>query len=425
MEALRIECEGSGVLDVDKLVPFQGSLKTLSKENYLKLKAEMLAEGFSFPVFVWQHEGSNFIIDGHQRCNTLQEMKKEGYKIPPIPVAMVKAATYKQAKKKVLAAASVYGRIDDQGLYEFLNGAGIEIDEIVEKIDLPNFDLEKFIAGYQPENGGGGGNADPDDVPEPPKVAKTKLGDLYQLGNHRLLCGDSTKKEDVERLMGGEKAEMVFTDPLYGVSFVGLKGTMYSGGKKSGRDSATEIENDDLRGGDLTALFKGALVMAVKSTKPSAAFYIFFGINRSCETLPAVAEAGLNVRNWLVWDKGNVGFHAMGAQYKPNFEAFLYCHHDGQSPEWVGSANQQTIWRHSSERLGLHPTMKPISLIEQALGNHKAETILDLFLGSGSTLIACEKTNRKCYGMELDPIYCDVIISRWEQFTGKKAELIR
>lgn len=141
-------------------------------------------------------------------------------------------------------------------------------------------------------------------------------------------------------------------------------------------------------------------------------FYIFFAINKSEETINGLKDIGIEIRNWLIWDKGNVGYHAMGAQYKPNYEAFLYCFKDGNPPEWNGNQQQQTIWRHSVERLGLHPTMKPISLITQAVGNHNTKLLLDLFLGSGSTMVAAHQLKRKCYGMELDPKYCQVIVDR-------------
>lgn len=269
------------------------------------------------------------------------------------------------------------------------------------------------------------GLTDPDEVPEAPEEPKTKPGDLYILGEHRLLCGDSTKAEDVDRLMNGEKADILLTDPPYGVSFVGVKGTMYSAGRKSGKNSAEMIKADDLRGDDLLQLFAESMKTASQFTKQTAAFYVFFAINRSKESIAGLSEASLQIRNWLIWDKGNVGFHAMGAQYKPNYEAFVYCHKEGQSPLWYGTNKEQTIWRFPIEREGLHPTMKPVSLLSKALGNSSRPNnlVLDLFLGSGSTLIAAEKTKRKCYGMELDPKYCDVIVKRWEDFTGKKAEL--
>jgi len=140
----------------------------------------------------------------------------------------------------------------------------------------------------------------------------------------------------------------------------------------------------------------------------------------SAETLPAIEECGLRIRSWLIWDKGNVGYHAMGAQYKPNFEAFLYAVKD-QPPEWYGENSEQTIWRHRSERLGIHPTTKPVSLVSQAVMNHRPATIYDPFLGSGTTLIAAEQLDRRCFGMEIDPSYCDVIVRRFENLTGEEA----
>jgi DNA modification methylase len=287
---------------------------------------------------------------------------------------------------------------------------------------LEDWGLDVWTPEPEPEEG----LTDPDEVPSVPEEPKTKPGDLYILGKHRLLCGDSTNAEHVARLMDGQKADMVFTDPPYGVSFVGRKWDFFSNGKQLGKNSSEMIEADNLRGNDLSRLFAESIKLAALYSKEVAAFYVFFAINRSIESISGLNEAGLKIRNWLIWDKGNVGFHAMGAQYKPNYEAFLYCHKDAHSPLWYGSNKEQTIWRFSVEHEGLHPTMKPISLISHALSNSsKANNfILDLFLGSGSTLIAAEKTGRICYGMELDPKYCDVIVKRWEDFTGKKAELV-
>jgi len=235
---------------------------------------------------------------------------------------------------------------------------------------------------------------------------------LYEIGEHRLLCGDSTDSDQVAKLMNGNKADMVFTDPPYGVDFVGIKGTMYQNGKKKGKDSYEAIKNDDLKNESLTDLFYESISNAIINTKSNSAFYIFFGINKSKETIEAISNLDLEIRNWLIWDKGNVGFHAMGAQYKPNYESFLYCFKEGNPPEWVGNQQQQTIWRHSVERLGLHPTMKPITLISQAIENHNISSLLDLFLGSGSTMVASHQLKRKCYGMELDCRYADVIVKR-------------
>ena len=267
-------------------------------------------------------------------------------------------------------------------------------------LDLPVFE-EKYL------------EAEEDDYAIPDEVqTDIVIGDLFEIGEHRLLCGDSTDSDQVAKLMDGQKADMVFTDPPYGVDFVGIKGTMYQNGKKKGKDSYEAIKNDDLKNESLSNLFYESISNAIINTKSNSAFYIFFGINKSKETIEAISNLDLEIRNWLIWDKGNVGFHAMGAQYKPNYESFLYCFKNGKPPNWVGNQQQQTIWRHSLERLGLHPTMKPISLISQALQNHDGLLLLDLFLGSGSTMVASHQLKRKCYGMELDPKYCQVIVDR-------------
>lgn len=404
METVRMECEGSGVLPIEQLVPFQGALKTLSKENYLKLKAEMLAEGFSFPVFVWQHEGSNYIIDGHQRINTLTKMKEEGYRIPPIPIAQVKAPTYKSAKKKVLAAASVYGRIEDQGLYEFLNNAGIEIDEIIEKIDLPYVDLEKFKAGYGGDSGGGGG-AGQDDVPDPPKVARTKLGDLYELGAHRLLCGDTTLAENVKRLMGDEIPDYIFSDPPYGeLQIFNKQGQV-------GKSNVAKAKNYGEYAGSTT--FRLPPMLEAWGSLDQRK-YIIWGGNYFTDVLPMTTS-------WVVWDK------TTGENQHSWFSDFELAWTNLGNCGRLYSQTWQGMIREGEKVDRQHPTQKPVELYSWLITYlcKEAKLIAETNLGSGSTLIACEKTGRKCYGMELDPIYCDVIVKRWEDFTGKQAVLIK
>lgn len=420
MPTLHIACTGADTLPYTALTEFQGELKSLSKDDFAAMKKQLTENGFSFPIAVWvSPDGTNCILDGHQRLRVIKELAKEGWVIPELPVAWIEADNEQHAKEKLLAAAGAFGEVSSQGLYELVMSADLDIERIAEMTRFREIDFEEFRQEFFVEPSlATEGLTDPDDVPENVETL-VKPGELWILGNHRLLCGDSTKREDVERLMNGEKADMVFTDPPYGVSFVGVKGTMYQNGKKVGKNTSVEIKNDDLRQDDLTNLFSDSISLSVQFSKPNAPYYIFFAINRSLEVLPAIKNCGLSIRNWLIWDKGNVGFHAMGAQYKPNFESFLYA--IKESPEWIGNQNQQTIWRHSVDRLGLHPTMKPVSLIEQAINNHPSKSVFDLFLGSGSTLIACEKTDRRCFGIEIDPHYCSVIVERWQQFTGKKA----
>ncbi len=235
------------------------------------------------------------------------------------------------------------------------------------------------------------GLTDPDDVPEAPEEPKAKLGDLYILGEHRLLCGDSTKAEDVEKLMNGEKADALITDPPYGVSY-----------KSPSGKGLTNRGDYDIIKGDNVDFDPSCLFGHCESV-------VTWGANHYANLLPPSAR-------WLVWDKRE------GDAINKNSDCELaWCSQGGSARlfhhKWNGMIK-------ASERQDkrMHPTQKPIALFEWVFECiESGNLILDLFLGSGSTLIAAEKTNRKCYGMELDPKYCDVIVKRWEDFTGKKA----
>lgn len=252
------------------------------------------------------------------------------------------------------------------------------------------------------------------EIPEEPKA---KLGQVYRLGSHRLMCGDSTKREDVERLMDGIKADMVFTDPPYGVS--------YSGGHNKKKRKG--IENDELQGENLTGLFYFALKNAIEFTERHAAFYVWYASGKSIETYESLSNLPLELRAVIQWYKVHSGLGAFMAQYIPNCEPCIYAHKKGQSPQWFGPTNEKTVWEQKRDgKNDLHPTQKPVELSIRALNNSSkpGDCVMDLFGGSGSTMIACEQLNRKCYMMELDPKYVDVIIGRWEQFTEQKAVLI-
>lgn len=224
------------------------------------------------------------------------------------------------------------------------------------------------------------GLTDPDEVPEAPEEPKTKLGDLYILGEHRVMCGDSTKAEDVKKLMNGENADALITDPPYGIN--ANKQTLGSGKKQFERGGDWDKTRPEI-----TAL------LDLASTQ------IIWGGNYFSDVLSPTND-------WLCWHKKNDGL---------SFSEFELA--------WTNlGKNCRLISHHWSGETKLHPTMKPVAVMEWCIDMTEG-TIIDPFLGSGTTLIAAEKTGRKCYGMELDPKYCDVIVKRWEDFTGKKAEL--
>ena len=254
------------------------------------------------------------------------------------------------------------------------------------------------------------GKTDPDDVPEPPKEPITKPGDLWILGNHRLLCGDSTDVLAVERLMDGQKADMVFTDPPYGVSYEGGLQDTGNGLKSANR---RKLMNDDVD------LYYDAVVIANQfSAGPVFMFHadtVPFGLYKGVEAV------GGEIVALLIWRKPG-GYGALGASYKPNHEPCLLWKPKGAKLNYVGPTTETRIWEIDKEKQNkLHPTQKPVAVPERAIANHKAQVVLDLFGGSGSTLIAAERQHRHARLMELDPAYCDVIVKRWEDFTGNTA----
>ena len=259
-------------------------------------------------------------------------------------------------------------------------------------------DLDELLAvtELEPEEG----NTDPDDVPEAPEDPTTKPGDLWILGNHRLLCGDSTNPQQVERLMDGKKADMVFTDPPYGVSVVkdGKVGADFGVAKKG--------QYAEVIGDDTTQTAHDAIAICQSLQIP---VQVYWGGNYYADKLPPTSC-------WLVWDKrGDSGI----------VNTFADCELAWTNMTGPARIHKQ-LWngmiREGEKDKRVHPTQKPVALAEWALEQYlKGNIVLDLFLGSGSTLIACEKQRKACYGMEMSPAYCDVIVKRWEDFTGNTA----
>jgi DNA modification methylase len=239
------------------------------------------------------------------------------------------------------------------------------------------------------------GNTDPDDVPEAPEDPITKPGDLWILGNHRLLCGDSTNIQHVERLMDGKKADMVFTDPPYNVAFNGRSGKF------------DVIKNDNLPEADFDQLIADT-VATIKLLAPSA-YYVWCNWK-----FYSTLQTKLEFKGCIVWAKNVFG---MGIGYRHQHEFCLY-----NATIDPAIKNESDLWQVAKDSSYMHPTQKPVELSRRALNNHKnAKIIVDLFGGSGSTLIGCEQERRHARLMELDPAYCDIIVKRWEDFTGNTA----
>jgi DNA modification methylase len=245
------------------------------------------------------------------------------------------------------------------------------------------------------------GLTDEDETPDLPEEPKTKLGDIYILGNHRLMCGDSTSIDLVDKLMCSQKADMVFTDPPYGVDYKGI--------------------NNDSRDG-LEDLLRAAFGNYLASSKSGASIYCFHS-DRCADVFHKVFREFFHFSSMIIWSKNSLTLSQ--TDYQSQHEPCLYGWMDNGKHSWYSDRKQTSIWRFDKERVVGHTTPKPVALVERAINNSSkgGDTILDLFGGSGSTLIASEKIGRHARVMELDPKYCDVIVKRWEDFTGKKAVL--
>lgn len=255
--------------------------------------------------------------------------------------------------------------------------------------------------------------SDPDSVPEPPKDPVCVLGDVWELGPHRLIVGDSTVLDVWDTLCQGQAADLLFTDPPYGMSYGGGRGKQ---NKAAGSTKGFgQIENDDLTGDKLIELVRDALVATLPHRKPESPAYVCFTWRTYSEFVEALRQADMHPKACIVWNKGSIGLSH--GHYRPQHEFIFYV--QGQ---WYGDRAQSDVWTLGRDQLGdyAHPTQKPVALVQRALENSSkpGDVVLDAFGGSGSTLIACHATGRKARLSELDPKYADVICRRYQEHTG-------
>ena len=391
------------------LVPYARNSRTHDDAQVAQLAASIREFGFTNPILIDEDNG---IIAGHGRVMAARKLDLDA-----VPCLRLTHLTEAQRRAYVIAdnRLALNAGWDD----EMLRVEFAELQDLGFDLDLTGFDskeLDALLA--EPLEAG---LTDEDAVPDAPAEPKTQPGDLWQLGRHRLLCGDATSIDAVDRLMGGQLADLIVTDPPYGMSYGG--GRAAGSSPKGARVKAHGmIKNDDAQGDDLVQLVRDATQCAVAASKPGAAAYVCFTWRTYAEFESALNGAGLKVANCIVWDKRSIGLG--NAHYRPQHEFMFYCKGD----DWRGGKGESDIWAMSRGATGeyVHPTQKPVELLERALNNSSkaGDVVIDSFGGSGSTLIACEKTGREARLMELDPKYCDVIIKRWEDYTGKTAELL-
>jgi DNA modification methylase len=387
---------------VETLIPYVNNSRTHSDEQIAQIAASIKEFGWTNPILV---DGKNGIIAGHGR---LMAARKLGYK--EVPAIELSELTDTQRKAYIIAdnRLALNAGWDNEMLT-------IELNELLADgfaLDILGFDTKELNALLEPEVVEG--LTDEDAVPDVPEEPKTKLGDIYQLGNHRLMCGDSTSIDAIDKLMEGQKADLVLTDPPYSIETQGgFKGEI----GKSLRKQASSIE---FIANFEPAEFLNTLPLVFQSNKFNA--YIFCNKDLLPDYLIWAKDNKISF-NVLIWKKPNA--IPIGDSHRPDIEYLLLFRKSAIWNNGIKGVNYSRCLEYGREK-GLHPTMKPVGLLENEIyiSSNTQSIVLDFFGGSGSTLIACEKTNRHARLIELDPKYCDVIVKRWEDFTGKKAVLL-
>lgn len=388
---------------VETLIPYDKNPRTHSAEQISQIAASIAQFGFLNPILVDTAAG---IIAGHGR---LQAAKQLG--LAQVPVVVLDHLTETQKRAYVIAdnKLALNAGWDNDLLRDEMNALAEEDFDL----DLLGFDgaeLDEIMFSDEEEA------SDEDDaVPETPVEAISKTGDLWKLGDHYVLCGDATVLTDIEKVMQGHLADMVFTDPPYNVDYGNT-----AKDKMRGKDR--KIMNDNLGDGFEQFLYDSCLNMI---TICKGAIYICMSSSELHTLHTAFVKAGGKWSTFVIWAKN---MFTMGrSDYQRQYEPILYGWKQGNDHYWCGARNEGDVWFVKKPvRNDLHPTMKPVELIERALKNSSKsrDIVMDCFGGSGSTLIACEKLGRQCRMVELDPKYVDVIVKRWEDFTGRKGELV-
>jgi DNA modification methylase len=397
-------------VSIDLLRPDPANPRRISDEELDSLERSLRQFGFVQPVLARRED--NTVIGGHQRLLAARRLG-----LPTVPVTYLDLSI-EQARLLNLALNKISGSWDDQLLARLLADlqtnptidltlSGFGEDEVRDllrsmetrekKERVEDFDLDTAL----------------EDATRSPR---SKPGDLWALGGHRLLCGDATKPEDAERLLGGTRAAMAFTDPPYNVS-IGDHGGHQRGTRRR------RIANDSM---DPIAweVFVRAWARTLLASVDGAIY-----VCMSSKEMPLVsrvlAEEGGHWSDTIIWHKDR--FVLGRADFQRSYEPIWYGWREGSSHHWCGDRDQDDVWEIARPSdAPLHPTTKPLPLMERAIANSSVagDLVLDLFAGSGSTLIACERTGRRCAALELDPSYVDVVLSRWERFSGQSAERI-
>jgi DNA modification methylase len=386
---------------IDKLIPWARNPRTHSDAQIAQIAASIAEFGFNNPILVDTEAG---IIAGHGR---LLAARKLG--LQEVPVIVLDHLSETQKRAYIIA--------DNQ----LALNAGW--DEDLLRIELAALQAEEFdlgLIGFEDEElarllaaqDAAEGLTDEDSIPELPETAVCQAGDLWILGDHKLLVGDATRSDDVAKLMAGAAADLVFTDPPYNVDYEGYT------------EERLKIKGDRMSDAEFKRFLKAAFHSCRTAVKPGASLYVCHSSSWQREFQNALESAGFEVRCQIIWAKNTFAWGF--GRYKFQHEPMFYAHVAGEKDPWYGDKSQSTLWEEKKPAANrLHPTAKPVELVERALLNSSkaGDIVADMFGGSGSTLIGCERRGRKARLMEIDPRYADCIIRRYQEYTGKRATL--
>ena len=391
-------------LPTAELIPYARNARTHSDEQVAQIAASITEFGFVNPVLVGE---DNVIIAGHGRLLAASRLGMDA-------VPVIRLGHLSETQRRALVIAD--NRLAEAAGWDE-EMLAIELQALMEEdfdLDITGFDAEevdRLLAGLETQEGG---NTDDDAVPEVEENPVSKPGDLWILGEHRLLCGDATRLDHVERVLDGALADMCFTDPPYNVNYG-------ESAKDKMRGNKRKILNDNL-GEEFSQFLYDVCVNILTVTK--GAVYVCMSSSELHTLHDAFVKAGGHWSTFIIWAKN--AFTLGRADYQRQYEPILYGWKEGLDHYWCGARDQGDVWFvNRPARNELHPTMKPVELVERAIRNSSKsrDIVLDPFGGSGSTLIACEKTGRSARLIELDAKYVDVIIRRWQEFSGKSAVL--
>ncbi len=386
-------------IGVSELVPYAHNTKKHPAQQIANVANSIKRFGWQQPIVV---DENNVVVIGHCRLMAAKLLGLE-----EVPVTVASGLTEDEIRELRIADNKT-----NESDWDFAELEGELLD-----LEMTGFDFDWDDTPVEDTHKDGAklGEVGDDDEynAEPKKETGVVRGQVYQLGDHRLMCGDSTDMDDVSVLVGGCKADLLLTDPPYNVAYTGKT------------EDALTIENDDMSDEDFREFLLKAFRCAYESMRPGAAFYIWHADSAGKVFRETAEEAGLVIRQCLIWAKNTMVLGRQDYQWK--HEPCLYGWKDGAAHTWESDRKQTTVLAFDKPaRNEYHPTMKPIPLFAYQLQNSTkpGDVVLDLFGGSGTTMMACEQTGRKAYLMELDPVYAQVIIDRWEIYTGKKAVLV-